>query len=201
MIIILLLLIVSFSHNLSRLSNCTSPQLCRTLLSILADFSSAEVGIVSILPLISSSCSLFSGFLRTLPNFPVRNGITVNLTFYNLFFSLARSRNLSSSPPFFSLFNSLERQKSLNSKFFFLLFNLHLVWSSGWSLVIRFYLKDQRILCFSFLRTDSGLCIYHLSECANFNILHNSHWIPLSTQSCLFSYFFWVRLLHSLIMW
>ena len=33
--------------------------------------------------------------------------------------------------------------------------------------MIRFYLKSQRILCVSFSKTDSGLCIYHLFVWSN----------------------------------
>ena len=43
--------------------------------------------------------------------------------------------------------------------------------------------KLQRILCVSFSRTDSGLCIYHLVVWSHFNLLHNSQWITFPTQS------------------
>ena len=50
-------------------------------------------------------------------------------------------------------------------------------------------------------RTDVGLRIYYLFVSSNFNSLHNSQWITLPTQSCLFLYSFCANLLHSLIMW
>ena len=66
-----------------------------------------------------------------------------------------------------------------------------------WSVCI---LKSQRRLCVSFSRTESGLCIYHWFVWSNFNVLHNSQWITLPTQSFLGLYSFCANLLHSLIM-
>ena len=48
-----------------------------------------------------------------------------------------------------------------------------------WSVCIS---KSQRILCVSFFRTDSGLCIYNLVVWSNFNFLRNSQWITFPTQ-------------------
>ena len=52
--------------------------------------------------------------------------------------------------------------------------------------------KSQRILCISFSRTDSGLCIYHFVVWSNFNLLHNS-----LTKSHLFLFSFCASVLHS----
>ena len=62
-------------------------------------------------------------------------------------------------------------------------------------------LKSHRSLCESFSRTGARLCIYHLFVWSNWNFLHISQWITLSTQSCLALYSFCANLLHSLIMW
>ena len=59
--------------------------------------------------------------------------------------------------------------------------------------------KSQKILCVSFSRTDSGLCIYYLVW-SNFNFLHNFQWITFPTQSCLFLYSFYTSFLQWLIM-
>ena len=67
-----------------------------------------------------------------------------------------------------------------------------------WSVCI---LKPHRIMCISFSRTDSGLCIYHMFVWSNLNLLHNSQLITFPTQSYLVSYSFCANLLHSLIMW
>ena len=60
--------------------------------------------------------------------------------------------------------------------------------------------KSQRILCVSFPRRDSELCIYHLFVWSSLNFLPSSQWITLPTQSCLVLYSFCANLLHSLIM-
>ena len=61
--------------------------------------------------------------------------------------------------------------------------------------------KSQKNLSVSFSRIDSMLCIYHLLVWSNLNFLHNSLWIPFSTNLCLVLYSFGANLLHSLIMW
>ena len=61
------------------LSDNKSTLVSRTLLSILADFNCAVVLIVTILPLISSSPSLFSRPLETIPRAPTTIGITSSL--------------------------------------------------------------------------------------------------------------------------
>ena len=52
----------------------------------------------------------------------------------------------------------------------------------------------------AFSRTDIGLCIYHLFVWSNFNFLHNSQWIIVSTQSCQVFHSFCANLQHLLIM-
>ena len=85
-IIIIMLHLESFSHQRQltvfhwRLSERKSPQVSRTLLSILAD-----------LPLFPSPCT---SPLVTLPRAPITNGITVTFMFHCFFNSLARSRYL-----------------------------------------------------------------------------------------------------------
>ena len=44
--------------------------------------------------------------------------------------------------------------------------------------------KFWRILCVSFSKTDSGLCIYHEGEWSNFSFFLNFPWIPFLTRSC-----------------
>ena len=59
--------------------------------------------------------------------------------------------------------------------------------------------KSQRILCVSFSRTDSGLCIYHIFIWLNLKFLHSSQWITFHNQSCLVLHSLCISLLHSLI--
>ena len=76
------------------LSNSKSPQVSRTLPSILAVLNNAVVWMVSIRPPTSKSPSSFSNPLVTVPNAPITIGIIVTYIFYSFFNSLARSRYL-----------------------------------------------------------------------------------------------------------
>ena len=82
------------------LSDSKSPQVSRTLLSILADLNKAAVWIVSSRPLISKSSTPCINLLVTVPKVPITIDIAVTFMFHSFFNSLARSRYLS----FFSLF-------------------------------------------------------------------------------------------------
>ena len=77
------------------LSDCKSPQVSRTLLSILAVLNNAVVWMVSTRPPTSKSSSPFSNPLVTVPNAPITIGIIVTCMFYSFFNSLSRSRYLS----------------------------------------------------------------------------------------------------------
>ena len=95
----------SFSHQCQplsfhwSLSDSKSPQVSRTLLSILADLNNAVVWMVSTRPLISKfSCPCINPF-ETVPRAAITIGITITLIFHSFFIYRARSRYLS----FFSL--------------------------------------------------------------------------------------------------
>ena len=78
------------------LSDSKSPQVSRTLLSILAVLNSAVIWTVSTRPPTSKSSCPFSNPLVTVPNAPITIGIIVTFMFHSCFFnSLARSRYLS----------------------------------------------------------------------------------------------------------
>ena len=78
-----------------RLSDSKSPQVSRTLLSILAVFNYAVVWMVSTRLPNSKSSSPFDNPLVTVPKVPITIGIFVTFTFHSFFNSLARSRYLS----------------------------------------------------------------------------------------------------------
>ena len=61
------------------LSDSKSPQVYRTLLSILAVLNHAIVWMVSTRPIISKSSSPFDSPLVTVPNAPITIGVIVNL--------------------------------------------------------------------------------------------------------------------------
>ena len=74
------------------LSDSKSPQVSRTLLSILAVLNNAIFWKVSTRPPTSKSSSPFSNPLVTVPNAPITIGIIVTCMFDSFFNSLARSR-------------------------------------------------------------------------------------------------------------
>ena len=96
------------------LSDSKSPQVSRTLLSILAVLSNAVVWMVSARPPTFKSSSPFNNPLVTVPKAPITNGIIVTFMFHSFFFnSLARSRYLSFfSNSFSSILWSAGRAKS-----------------------------------------------------------------------------------------
>ena len=184
------------------LSDSKSPQVSRTLLSIVVDLSNAVVWIVSTHPLISKSSSHFINPLATVPRTPIIIGINVTFMFHSVFNSLASSRYLS----FFSLSFNFTLWSSEAAKFTILqvLFFWLIIIRSGRLADIRWcvcMLKSHRSLCVSLSKTDAGLCIYHLFVWVNLNFLHNSKWITLPTQSYLVLYSFCTNLQHSFIMW
>ena len=73
------------------LSDSKSPQVSRTLLSILADLNNAVVCMVSPCPLISKSSSPCTNPLVTVLSTPITIGITITFMFYSFSSSLARS--------------------------------------------------------------------------------------------------------------
>ena len=95
-----------------RLSDSKSPQVFRTLLSILADLNNAVIWMVSTRPLISKSSSPCINPLMTVPRTPITIGIIVTFMSHSFFNSLARSRYLS----FFSLFFQFYSVVSQDSK-------------------------------------------------------------------------------------
>ena len=114
------------------LSNSKSPQVTRTLLSILAVLNNAVVWMVSTRPLTSKSSSPFSFPLVTVPNAAITIGIIVTCMFHSFFNSLARSRYLSffSHPFSFILWSARTAKSRILQVLFFCWLLLSLVfWS------------------------------------------------------------------------
>ena len=91
----------SFSHQRKqmvfhwRLGDSKSPQVSRTLLSILAVFNNAVDWMVFTRPPTSKSSRSFNKLLVPVPKAPFTIGIIVTFIFHSFFNSLARSRYLS----------------------------------------------------------------------------------------------------------
>ena len=166
------------------LSESKSPQVSWTPLSILVDLNNAVVWMVATCPLISMSSSPCTKPLVIVPYTPITVGVTFTFMFHSFFFSsLARSMHLSLSyfSPVLS-YGQSKRHNPLFVKFSFFL-SLTMTWSGclaeiRWSVCIS---KFQRVLCVSFSRTDSWLCIYHSFVWSNINFWHSSQWITLPT--------------------
>ena len=183
-------------------SESKSPQVSRTLLSILAVLNNAEVWMVSTCPPASKSSSLFYSPLVTVPKAPITIGIIVTFMFHS-FFNSTEGRGTYHSFYFFSVLYCRQpgQQSPQFCKFsFFLLIIIKsgLLADIRWSVCMS---KSHRSLCVSFSRTAAVLCMYHLLVWSNLNFLHISQGITLSTQSCLVLYSFSVDLLHLFIMW
>ena len=136
-----------------------SPQVSRTLLSILAVFNNAVVWMVSTRPPISKSSRPFNN-----PSVTVQKSPVTIAFFFN---SLARSRYLLFFSYYFSfILWSAGTAKSTILQIFFLL----IIIRSGFLAEIRcsvFISKSHRSLCVSFSRTGAWLCIYHLFVWSN----------------------------------
>ena len=185
------------------LSDSKSPQVSKTLLSILAILNSAVVWMVSTCPPASKSSSPFNNPLVTVLIASITNGTIVTFMFYSFFNSLARSRYLSFFSHSFS-FILWSAGTAKSTIFQILFFFLVIIIRSGLLAEIRWSVcmsKSHRSLCVSFSWTAAWLCIYHLFVWSNLNFLHISQWITLPTQSYLVLYSFCVNLLHLLIMW
>ena len=122
-----------------RLSDSKSPQVSRTLLSILVVFNNDVALMVSTRPPTSKFSRPFNNPLVTVTKAPITTGIIVTFMFHSFFNSLARSRYLSLFSHSFSLFCGLPGQQSRQfCRFSFFFVDYYKVWSSE---VIRLYIK------------------------------------------------------------
>ena len=104
------------------LNDSKSPQVSRTLLSILAVLSNAVIWIVSTSPPTSKSSRPFNNPLVIVPKAPITIGTIVTFMFHGFFNSLARSRYLSFFSHYFSfILRSAGTAKSTILQILFLL--------------------------------------------------------------------------------
>ena len=144
------------------LSDSKSPQVSRTLHSILAVLNNVVIWMVSTRPPTSKSSSPFSNPLVTVPKAPITIGIIVTFMFHSFFNSLARSRYLSFFSHSFSfiLWSAGTARSTILQFLFFCWLLLGLVfWPRFGDPCIC---QSQRSLCVLFSRRGAGLCIYHL---------------------------------------
>ena len=184
------------------LSNSKSPQVSRTLLSILAVLNNAVVWMVSTRPPTSKSSSPFNNPFVTVPKAPITIGIIVTFMFHSFFQFPSKVEVLILLFTFFQFYSVFSRYGKVDnfasSLFLLIIIRSGLLAEIRWSVRM---LKSHRSLYVLSLRTGARLCIYHLFVWSNLNFLHISQWITLPTQSSIVLYSFYANLLHSLIMW
>ena len=182
------------------LSDSKSPQVSRTLLSILAVLNNVVVWMFSIRPPTSKSSRPFNNHLVTVPKAPITIGIIITFMFHSFFNSLARSKYLSFFSHSFSfiLWSAGTAKSTILQilSFFFIIIRSGLLAEIRWSVCVS---KSHRSFRVSFSRTGAGLWIYHLLVWSNLSFLHISQWITLPSQLCLVLYSFCANLLHLLI--
>ena len=140
------------------LSDSKFPQISRTLLSIRTDLNCAMVYMVLILPLISSSLSLLSRSVRSLPKLSTIIDIPVTFMFYN---SQARSKNLSifSFTFTFTLF-STGTAKSITSFFVVNQYNVWFLWLQMSDPFVSNEKLEVSIQCFLPTFISSIFCLF-----------------------------------------
>ena len=149
------------------LSDSKSPQVSRTLLSILAVLNNIVVWIVSTRPPTSKSSNHFSNPLVTEPKAQITISIIVTFMFHIFFNFLARLRYSSFFLLSFSFtLWSTEIAKStiLQVLLFLIIISYGVLAEIRWSVCMS---KSHRSLCVSFCSTGAGLCIYHLFVWSN----------------------------------
>ena len=166
------------------------PQVSRTLLSILANFSNAVVWMVSTRPLIFKSSSPFTKPLVTVPRDRLQL-VKTSLSCSTFFFQFpSKVLVLIFLFTFFQFYAVVSRDSKFGKLSFFFFFFLMIIITRSdrlaeirWSVCIS---KSQRSLCVFFSRIDPGSCSYYLFVYSNFHFLHNFQWINLSTRSYTF---------------
>ena len=146
-----------------------SPQVSRTLLSILAVFNNAVFWMISTRLPSSMSSRPFNNPLVIVPKAPITNGIIITFMFHSFFNSLARSRYLSFFSHSFSFIQwwaGTTKLIILQIVFFFslIIVMFYLLAEIRWFVCMS---KSHRSLRVSFSRTGAGLCIYYLFVWSN----------------------------------
>ena len=140
------------------LSDSKSPQVSRTLLSILAVLKNAVVWMVSTRPLTSKSSSPFSNPLVTVPNALITIGIFVTCMFHSFFQFSSKVEVLIFLFTFFQFYSVVSRDSKVNyfaNSFFLLLIIIKsgLLPGIRWSFCMlksRYYYYYYNLLLYNF---------------------------------------------------
>ena len=130
-IIILLLSLMMVFH--WSLRDRESPQVSRSLLSILVDLNNDVFWMVSSYPLIYKPSSPFSNPLRIAPSAPNTIGIIVTFVFQSFFLFSSKVKVLICLFAFFQFYSVVCRntKSTIRQVIYFFFFYYHSVWSSG----------------------------------------------------------------------
>ena len=142
-------------------SDSKSPQVSRTLLSILAVLNNAVVWMESTRTPTSESSSPFNNPLANVPNAPIIIRIIVTFMFHFFFQFPSNVEVLILLFIFFQFYSVVSRDSKVDN-----FASSCLLAEIKWSVCIS---KSNRSLCVLLSKTDAWLCIYHLFEWSNFN--------------------------------
>ena len=194
------------------LSDSKSPQVSRTLLSILAVFSNAVVWMVSPRPPTSKSSKPFDNPFVTVPKAPLTIGTIITFMFHSFFYSLARYLSFFSHSFSFILWSAGTAKSTILQILFFLLIIIRsgLLAENRWSMCMS---KSHRSLCVSFASFSTSFkwvfftevwVIAFLLSFSNYNWYHPHFHVPRlfhpsckDPSICWFFYFYF----HSGICW
>ena len=151
------------------LSDSKSPQVSRSLLSILADLVNAVVGMVSTCPLIFKSSSPFINPLLTVLSALIIKSITVTFMIHSFSSSLFA---------FFQFYPFVSRNGKVHNSS-----GSIFSWTISWSDRLAEITWFQRNWLISFSWTDSGLCLYHLLAWPNFNLFTHQIFKPFAISA------------------
>ena len=153
------------------LSDSKSPQVSRTLLSILADLNNVVVWMVFTRPVISKSSNPCTNPLVTGPRAPITIGLTVTFMFHNFFNSWARSRYLFffSFSFNFTLWSAVTAKSTIQHVLGFFLFLF--LFFRGFLLLLQGLIVWPRLWDPFVFQSPIGVCVCHspgpILGCAN----------------------------------
>ena len=137
----------------ARLSDSKSPQVSRTLLSILAVFSNAVVWMVSTWPPTSKSSRPFNNPLVTEPKTPITTGIILTFVFHSFFQLSSKVEELISLFTFLQFYSLVSRDSKVenfaSSLFLLIIIRSGLLAEIRWSVCIsksHYYFTHLQVL-------------------------------------------------------
>ena len=177
------------------LSYSKSPQVFRTLLSILIVLNNVEVWMVSTRPPTFKSSSPSNNPSVTVPKATITISIIIAFMFHSFFQCPSKFQVLILLFTFLQFYSVVSQDSKIDNFASSLFFFFFIIIRSGLLVEIRWSVWMSK----SRWSLDGGLCIYHLFVWSNLNFLHISQWITLPSKSCLVLFSFCANFLYSFI--